>query len=953
MRDIKESYGHLKSFKPAGDAEKSTVKVSKNPHQDILDKLMNRPFLKHKVMTSRSVKSFIFDIFEDGLKEDMVIFEPNFVRKYPQFSTEYLDLHFHYNSTSGTLFNPSDTDFLNTYDTIVQPRRWARPYAGIQDSYSKNTQALVFQSHENQASLFKKPIGKKPYQVFRCEQKPKDKGRNLIMETLRHKITQTLYLKSEEYLKARFQAFNDRKQFRVDQSLQLPQINIDQKKDVVLQTLKEQDKMKRALSEQVLTQEILYEADLQKLQQKNLNNQSLTDLFQNEISRNSYKIQKASSTESDIKNLKASRSEKIYQGQNSSLLKSQSQSQLFPHLNNKSSFITNNNSFGGINQSQISQYPQKEYSDEVKKHFEVTSIIQSLRTIIKQLLQEKEKNKPDPHKIEEHIEMATLFLEKLYHKYDQVHNDKVKQQLIDVIERIDELIYQSSEKVEKLLDEEDESRNEVQSALRHYIHRNFKASLLQKLSLIHMKKNQLKNTNTKQRKFYEKSEKQQHHELRDFIKSNNSYMKSNNNHHHMNMTRFTKQSIADKSTQEQTLIMKQMNDKTSINNDISKLLSPVQNTESTKQNKNIMIKNQHDNQFDESEISQNIDTFRHDDNENSVMQPIAILSPNKTSMKKRLTYRKQVSLKAPSHQQKLQSLLKRKANLNSFNKLVSSKDMTNVNEKTDVLKAVKQCIEEFGPYKFYDEVIQDYFGGHIDIQKLMDQSDQQNDNQILESERNADATSVNSLERYLQNQKIKESEKQEAIRQAIVERTLRDLIILAKEDSMTNLKAIQSIQNHVVNEKTLSFKQKQEKSTLVDYLKQLPSKIKASNDQSIDNIDDFYNYKDDQKNSSQYNEKDKKGEAPMSPLGMKVVSAVKQKLGDIKNKQVGFDTLLFAQDLKLFHNEYDIPILVDKYIKKYGANGDVMDFQRKNLIFYRKQLDSIEQKLIKLIQKFN
>ena len=82
-------------------------------------------------MTSRSVKSFIFDIFEDGLKEDMVIFEPNFVRKYPQFSTQYLDMHFHYNSGSGGIFNPSDTDFLNTYNTIVQPRRWTKPYGGI------------------------------------------------------------------------------------------------------------------------------------------------------------------------------------------------------------------------------------------------------------------------------------------------------------------------------------------------------------------------------------------------------------------------------------------------------------------------------------------------------------------------------------------------------------------------------------------------------------------------------------------------------------------------------------------------------------------------------------------------------------------------------------------------------------------------------------------------------
>jgi hypothetical protein len=34
-------------------------------------------------MTSKSVKDFMADIFEEGFKEDMLIFEPNFVKKYP------------------------------------------------------------------------------------------------------------------------------------------------------------------------------------------------------------------------------------------------------------------------------------------------------------------------------------------------------------------------------------------------------------------------------------------------------------------------------------------------------------------------------------------------------------------------------------------------------------------------------------------------------------------------------------------------------------------------------------------------------------------------------------------------------------------------------------------------------------------------------------------------------
>ena len=73
-----------------------------------------------------------------------------------------------------------------------------------------------------------------------------------------------------------------------------------------------------------------------------------------------------------------------------------------------------------------------------------------------------------------------------------------------------------------------------------------------------------------------------------------------------------------------------------------------------------------------------------------------------------------------------------------------------------------------------------------------------------------------------------------------MESTFRDLLILAKEDIMTNKKAISSIENHIQNERNLNFKQKQEKSTLVDFLKQLPDKtIKPSNEE---NLDEFYDY---------------------------------------------------------------------------------------------------------------
>ena len=80
---------------------------------------------------------------------------------------------------------------------------------------------------------------------------------------------------------------------------------------------------------------------------------------------------------------------------------------------------------------------------------------------------------------------------------------------------------------------------------------------------------------------------------------------------------------------------------------------------------------------------------------------------------------------------------------------------------------------------------------------------------------------------------------------------------------------------------------------------------------------------------------------------------MQKKYMEEKKKKVGFDSMIFVQDLKMFHNEFEIPAMLDGFLKKYGQNGDIVEFQMKNLVFYRKQLDSIEQKLIKLIQKFN
>jgi hypothetical protein len=64
-------------------------------------------------MTSKSVKDFMSDIYQDGLRPNMLIFEPNFVKNYSNFSQEYLDLHVQFNTSDDT------NDFLIEYEKIV------------------------------------------------------------------------------------------------------------------------------------------------------------------------------------------------------------------------------------------------------------------------------------------------------------------------------------------------------------------------------------------------------------------------------------------------------------------------------------------------------------------------------------------------------------------------------------------------------------------------------------------------------------------------------------------------------------------------------------------------------------------------------------------------------------------------------------------------------------------
>ena len=47
--------------------------------------------------------------------------------------------------------------------------------------------------------------------------------------------------------------------------------------------------------------------------------------------------------------------------------------------------------------------------------------------------------------------------------------------------------------------------------------------------------------------------------------------------------------------------------------------------------------------------------------------------------------------------------------------------------------------------------------------------------------------------------------------------------------------------------------------------------------------------------------------------------------------------LMYIQDLKIYHNEFDVPLLVEQYIKRYQTSeNDIYEFQKRNLQFYRK-----------------
>ena len=100
--------------------------------------------------------------------------------------------------------------------------------------------------------------------------------------------------------------------------------------------------------------------------------------------------------------------------------------------------------------------------------------------------------------------------------------------------------------------------------------------------------------------------------------------------------------------------------------------------------------------------------------------------------------------------------------------------MSKLVEEANISKAVQKVIEDLEPYMYYDEVITAYFGGQVEIENK------------------------------------EEEEKKKRERELIVDSTIKDLIILGKEEAMTSSKALLSIENHVKNDKLLNFQQKQD-----------------------------------------------------------------------------------------------------------------------------------------------
>ena len=61
--------------------------LNNTQYHSVLEKLATRPFVKSRVMDSKNAKEYFSELLNEGFKDDMLIFETGFVKKYPTFSS--------------------------------------------------------------------------------------------------------------------------------------------------------------------------------------------------------------------------------------------------------------------------------------------------------------------------------------------------------------------------------------------------------------------------------------------------------------------------------------------------------------------------------------------------------------------------------------------------------------------------------------------------------------------------------------------------------------------------------------------------------------------------------------------------------------------------------------------------------------------------------------------------
>jgi len=99
----------------------------------------------------------------EGMDDEMIIFQPKFVRNNMNFSRDYLSNYFQYNDTR----KPNE-EFVIQYDKVISPRRWHKTNSSLDPSYTTKEKWYVYGQKERMGDLFKPHPSQihKPFEVF-------------------------------------------------------------------------------------------------------------------------------------------------------------------------------------------------------------------------------------------------------------------------------------------------------------------------------------------------------------------------------------------------------------------------------------------------------------------------------------------------------------------------------------------------------------------------------------------------------------------------------------------------------------------------------------------------------------------------------------------------------------------------------------------------------------------